>query len=79
MLHVPLVEAECKFINVATDVLLAGVVIDAIQAAVENGENALYAVSSHVIAGEFAFAVIDGLVIEKHAADARIGPGFVGM
>jgi hypothetical protein len=78
-LYVPLVKPEGELINVAAKVFLAGMVVYADQAALENRENALNAVCGHVIADKFAFTVIDCIVIEKHAADACICSGLVGM
>ena len=79
MLHVSFIEAEGEFVNIAAKMLFAGVVINADQTAFENCENAFNAVRGHGVADKLSFAVIDGIMIEKHAADASICPGFVGM
>jgi hypothetical protein len=72
VLNIAFVQAEGKFTNVAAKMFLARMMIDADQAALENRENTLYAICGHAVTGAFSFAMIDGIVIEKHAH----GPGF---
>jgi hypothetical protein len=57
--------------------LLAGMVIDTDQAALENCEHAFDAVGCHAVANIFALTVIDGVVIEGQASDTNIGASFV--
>src|SRR5436190_13971093 len=59
-LHVAFIQAERELVNVAMQVLVAGVVIDAMQAALENCQNAFDAVRRHAVASIFSSAVNDG-------------------
>src|ERR1700688_5022605 len=79
MLHVAFIQPEGELVNITAQMFFASMMVDADQPALENRENAFNAVCCHVIACKLAFTMIDGFVIEKHAADARIGAGFVGM
>lgn len=79
VLDVALVEPERKFVNVTVQVLRAGVMIDAYQAAFQDGKDAFDAVCRHVAADIFAGAVTDGFVVEAHAAQGAISGMFVGM
>jgi hypothetical protein len=79
VLHVPFVEAEGEFINVAAKMLFAGVMVDANQPALHDRENALRAVRGHAVADELAFTVIDRFVFKEHTADSCICSGLVGM
>jgi hypothetical protein len=73
---VAFVQPERKFVNVSAKMLLAGMVVNADDPALENRENALNAVRRDIIADIFTSAVIDRIVIEC-GADARIRAGFV--
>src|SRR5579864_4726941 len=48
-LHVALIEPERELVYIAMQVLVAGVVIDAVQPALQNGPDALDAVRRHAI------------------------------
>jgi hypothetical protein len=74
VLHIRFVEAERNFVNEALKVLRAGVVANAIQTALENGQNALNPFCSEVNADILARAMIDGVVIEtgEPLIDVRI-------
>ncbi len=61
-LHVALIEAKGELINVAVQVLVAGVVIDAMQAPLQDRPNALDAVRRHVVTRVLASTVNDRLV-----------------
>jgi hypothetical protein len=76
---VAFVQPEGKFIDVAVEMLLAGVMIDTDQAAFENRENAFDSVCGHIIADIFALTVIDRIMIEGQASNADIRAGFVGV
>lgn len=78
-LHVAVIQAEGKFVNVAAQVLFAGVVIDADQAALHDREHTFDAVGGHVIADVFAFAVVDGFVVEKQPAKATVNASLIGV
>ena len=78
-LHVPIVQAEREFIDVAAQMLGAGVVIDAMQAAFQDCPDALDAVRSHASAAVLASAVVDGFVVEEQADKAAVRLGFVGV
>jgi hypothetical protein len=58
---------------------LAGVVMDADQAALENRENALNSVGGHVVSNILASAMVDSIMAEAKIANARICASFVGM
>src|SRR4051812_14004874 len=57
-LHVPLVEPEGELVDVAAKVFVAGVVIDAVQPALQDSPNGLDAVRVDAIARVFARAVV---------------------
>lgn len=63
--HVAVIEPERELIDVAADVFWAGVVVDADQAPLKHREHGLNAVRSHAIANIFAFAMVDGRMVEK--------------
>jgi hypothetical protein len=71
-LKVSVIEPEGEIINVAAKVLLAGVMINADEAVLNDSENALNAVRRHVTADKFAFIVVDGILAEEHTADASV-------
>jgi hypothetical protein len=79
VLDVALIQPERKFVNVAVQMLRAGVMIDANQAALQDGKDALDPVRCHVFANIFAIAVIDGIVDKAGVSDARVRAAFVGM
>src|SRR5574337_174155 len=79
ILHVAVVQAEGKFINIAIKMLDANVVIDADQAALENGEDAFNAIGSHVIANVFARTVIDRRMIVARAFKSGVYAEFVSV
>src|SRR5579863_2700642 len=62
-LHVALIEAERELVNVAVQVLIAGVVVDAVQTALQDRPDAFHAVRRDAIADILAGAVNDGLVL----------------
>jgi len=68
--HVAVVQPEGEFIDVTAQMLLAGVMVDADQAALENREHALDVVGRNAVADVFAGAVVDGLVIEEQPTKA---------
>ena len=70
VLDVSFIEPEGKLVNVAGKVLWAGVMIDANQAALENGEDALNPVRGYAVADILASAVVDGIVVKP--ADAGV-------
>ncbi len=77
--HVAFVQPERKLIDVAGQMLGAGVVIDADQPALENGKNALNAVRGNVIADVLACAVVDCVVPVKQATDIAIDRSLIGV
>jgi hypothetical protein len=56
-LHIAIVQAERELIHIAVKMLWAGVVIDAVQAALHNGPNAFDAVRGNIVADILAVAV----------------------
>jgi hypothetical protein len=77
--NIAFVQSEGKFINVAAQMLLARMVIDAVQAAFENCENAFNSVGGHVVPNIFASAMVDSIMAEARLANARICASFVCM
>jgi hypothetical protein len=76
---VAVIETEGELVNVAVQVLFAGVVIDAMDAALHHGKDAFNAVRGDVIADIFPVAVVHGLMVEEQTAYALIGARFIGM
>lgn len=79
VLDVAFIQPEREFINVAVEMLRAGVMIDADQAALQDGENAFDPVRGHAPAHVLSRAVIDGIVNKARPADARVRAAFVSM
>ncbi len=77
--HITLIQTEGKFIDLAAQMLGAGVMIDAMQATLKNGKHTFHTVCGHVIADIFASAVIDGSVFDARTFDADVCPGFVSV
>ncbi len=77
VLNVSFVQPESKFVNVAVQVLRAGVVINADQSALENGENAFDPVCSYIVANVFAVTVVDGRMLIARMLDADVSAEFV--
>jgi len=59
VLHVAFVQAKRELVNIAIQMLRAGVMIDANKAALKDGKDAFDSVSRHVIANILARAVVD--------------------
>src|SRR5215218_3204879 len=76
---VALVQPERELVNVAAQVLWAGMMVDADDAAFEDREDALDAVGRHAVANELASAVIDGLVIEEQPGEATVSGELVSV
>jgi hypothetical protein len=57
-LHVAVIETEGELVNVSTEMLRAGVMVDANQAALENGEDALNSVRGYIVADKLVGAVV---------------------
>ena len=69
-LHVPIVEAEGEFVDVAPQVLRAGLVVDAMNAPLHHGKDALDAVGCDIAPGVLPGAVIDALMAEEQPVQA---------
>jgi len=78
VLDVAFVQAERKFIDVATKMLFARVVVYAVNAALHDGKHAFNAVRGHAVPDVFASAMVDGIMIEE-SVDACIRPRFVSV
>ena len=76
VLHVTFVQPERKLVNIAIKMLRAGMVIDANQTALENGEDTFDAVRGDVVTHIFASAVIDRFVCK--AGDVQSIPRRAG-
>jgi hypothetical protein len=77
VLDVAFIQSESKLVNVAPKMFRTGMVVNANQAALENSENAFHPVGGHVVADEFASAMVDGLMIEAGIANAFICASFI--
>src|SRR3954447_16179574 len=78
-LDVAFVQPKGELVNVAAQMLRAGMVIDAEDAALHDREDALDAVGRHVAAHELASAVIDRLVIEEKPREATVSGELVSV
>src|SRR5579862_141025 len=78
-LHVALIQPERELVNVAMQVLVAGVVIDAMQATLQDSPNALNTVGRHAIVPDvLASAMNDGFVLVV-AVQSGIAAVLIGM
>src|SRR5579872_5022581 len=66
---VPLVEAKRKFIDVAEQVLFAGVMVDAMQPALQDGPDALNTVRMSRASDKLFGAVVDRLVTKEQSIE----------
>ena len=71
--HVTVPEAKSKLADIAMQVLRRGMVIDAVQPALEQREHALDAVRGHIAAHILASTVVDGFVPIEQPAHAIVG------
>lgn len=78
-LHVSNVQPESELVNVAMQVFLAGVMIDAMKAALQDSPNRLDAVSGDVPTSPLAFGMVNGTVLEEQTAYAGIRAVFVSV
>src|SRR3954447_11141965 len=78
-LDVAFVQPERELVNVAAQMLRAGMMIDAENAALHDREDALDAVGCHVAAHELSSAVIDRLVIEEQPGEATVSGELVSV
>ena len=79
MLHVRVIKPERKFIDVSRQMLRAGMVIDAVQSAFHDSENALYAVRGDVAAHILTRAMVYALMLEYQTIEAVIDCAFVSV
>lgn len=78
-LNVAVVQAERKFINITAQMLVARMVIDAMQTALQHGPNAFDAVGAHAISDVLARTVVDGFVSIEHRSKTAIACMLVCM
>src|SRR3954447_10976303 len=78
-LDVAFVQPERELVNVAAQMLRAGMMIDAENAALHDREDALDAVGCHVAVHELSSAVIDRLVIEEQPGEATVSGELVSV
>src|SRR5579864_100358 len=78
-LHVALVQSEGELVDVAAKVLVAGVVVDAVQSALEDRPHGFNAVRMDAIADVLACAVVDRLAPEEQATQATVASVFVAV
>lgn len=77
-LHVAEIQPECKFVNVASEMLLTGVMIHASQSAFEDCPDALYRVRVSHSTAVLTRRMVYRLVGEEKTADAAVSLKFVG-
>jgi hypothetical protein len=70
VLDVPFIQSERKFVNISAKMLFASVMVDADQAALEDGEDAFNFVRGDGASYILASAVIDRFVLERARLDA---------
>ena len=75
--HVAITKPESELSDIAMQMLGAGVVIDAVQSALEQREHALNTVRRHIAAHILASAVIDTLVLVEQPTNAVVDRAFV--
>src|SRR3990170_2950484 len=78
-LHVSIVEAKRELVDVAAQVLAAGVMVDAMHTTLEQRPHAFDAVGAHVAAHVFAAAVVNRLMAEEQAIKAVVGRRLVSV
>lgn len=77
--YVPIVQPEGKFIDVPAKVLLAGMVIDAMNAALQDRPHALNAIRADCTSDVFLGAVIDCFMAKEQPAQGVIACVFIGV
>lgn len=77
--YVAIIEPKSKLVDVAPEMLWAGVVIHPMQATLEECPNALNAVCSNAAPTVLASAVIDCLMLKKQTADIAVSGGLIGV
>ena len=76
--HVAVVQSESELVNIPPDVLLAGMMINAMKPATEQREHAFDSVGCYTLAGVFPMLMIDRFVLVV-LAEADIGQQFICM
>jgi len=78
-LHLAVIQAEGELVDIAAQVLDAGMVVDAMQAALHHGPHALNTVRMDLTAYPFLLVVIDGLVRVEDALESIVAHVLVSM
>ena len=78
-LHVAFVQAEGELVHVPTKVLLAGMVVHAMQAALQDRPDAFDAVGVYAVPDVLSRAVVDRGALEEQPAEALIGRVLVAV
>jgi hypothetical protein len=73
------VQPERKFVNVAVQMLRAGVMVDSYQPALQDGKDAFDAIGCRLAANVFASAVIDRIVVVSREVNARVCAAFSAL
>jgi len=76
-LYIAVIQPKGELVHITANVLGAGVVIDANQAALHHGKDAFDAVGGHAVPDVLAFAVIDAFMGKEQAAHTLVGPMLV--
>lgn len=79
VLHVPIAEPESELADIAVQMLRAGVMIDAMKAALHDRPHALDGVRVNAVADVFARAVVDALMGVEQPIEPEVAAMLVGM
>ena len=77
--HIAITEPKGKLANITVQVFRAGVVIDTVNAALEDGKNALNTIRGYIAPNILARTVVDAFVFVEQPADTIIDGAFVGV
>ena len=78
-IYAAIVQSESEFIDVAAKVFLAHVVIDAVDAALQNCPGAFDSIHSYIAPDKFSETVIDRFVSEEKTVKLAVSCRFVGV
>ena len=78
-LHVAFVQPESEFVDIAANVLRAGVMVDTVQAAFQDSPNTFDAVRADVAAHVLAAAMVDCVVVVEQTTQVGVAGGLVGV
>ena len=77
--HIAVIQAEGEFVNIATKMLHANLVIDARQTALEHRPNALNSVHAGLLVNVLTDAMVHRLVLVEKPAKVGVNRRFIGV